>query len=333
MSLTSIFSLIKGRREPKISNADIARFAEEVVNLKHEAAADYLHQISLLDAQLYLFAIRNPDQGFLHTELHGSLAHGTATKSISKIDIAFYFKPNMSTLTEAELLDHVANCIASACPHIEPSQIEPNEHTVLIEGFISGQNVEVMPVILEAGAQGLGYHFAFGAMPIFTSTALHCQFLQKRKQRHDPHFSQVVRLVKWWVLERTLLDGEFGLGSFAAELIAAHLADHGVKFANYAAALEQFFSYIAKSELAERIAFADYYRPSKVVFAERNPIEILDPVNEMNNIAACYDDFQRMHFVAAAEEALEALGEARSATTREAALECWQSVLGPSFQG
>ena len=63
------------------------------------------------------------------------------------------------------------------------------------------------------------------------------------------------------------------------------------------------------------------------------PIEIFDPVNPTNNVAAMYDDGQRKKMVSAAQDALEAITEARFATTRGRAIECWQDVLGPSFRG
>ena len=60
---------------------------------------------------------------------------------------------------------------------------------------------------------------------------------------------------------------------------------------------------------------------------------VFDPVNEINNVAAVYDESHRQAIVAAAEEALEAISEARFATTRGRAIECWQDVLGASFGG
>ena len=46
-----------------------------------------------------------------------------------------------------------------------------------------------------------------------------------------------------------------------------------------------------------------------------------------------YDDAQRKKIVNAAQDALEAITEARFATTRGRAIECWQDILGPSFMG
>jgi len=88
-----------------------------------------------------------------------------------------------------------------------------------------------------------------------------------------------------------------------------------------------------KGQRPARIYFTDYYPASKLPAPTGKAIEVFDPVNETNNVAAIYDDNQRQKIVAAAQEALEAISEARFATTRGRAIECWQDVLGPSFRG
>jgi hypothetical protein len=117
------------------------------------------------------------------------------------------------------------------------------------------------------------------------------------------------------------------------ELIVAHLADGGLSMGDYPVALEKVFTYIVKSRLKTRIAFTDCYPASKLPAPTGKAIEIFDPVNETNNIASIYEDGHRQKIVAAAQDALEAIAEARFATTRGRAIECWQDVLGPSFRG
>jgi tRNA nucleotidyltransferase (CCA-adding enzyme) len=110
-------------------------------------------------------------------------------------------------------------------------------------------------------------------------------------------------------------------------------ADAGGNFSDYTIALEKVFSYIVKSRLKSRISFTDFYPASKLPAPTGKPVEVFDPVNEANNVAAVYDDSHRQKIVDAAQEALEAISEARFATTRGRAIECWQYVLGPSFRG
>ena len=116
-------------------------------------------------------------------------------------------------------------------------------------------------------------------------------------------------------------------------MIISHLVDNGVSMADYTIALEKVFAYIVKSRLKTRIYFTDYYPASKLPGPTGKAMEIFDPVNETNNVAAIYDDSDRQEIVTAAQDSLEAISEARFATTRGRAIECWQDVLGPSFQG
>ena len=98
-------------------------------------------------------------------------------------------------------------------------------------------------------------------------------------------------------------------------------------------ALEEFFAFVVKGGQASRIAFTDYYARAELPAPTGNTIEIFDPVNPKNNVTESYTVADRTSIEEAAHRALDALGEARYATTKADAVECWQDVLGPSFRG
>lgn len=50
------------------------------------------------------------------------------------------------------------------------------------------------------------------------------------------------------------------------EMVLAKLSDDGLNFSDYPEALQHFFTYLARSDLRERIAFQDYYPLSAVGF-------------------------------------------------------------------
>jgi hypothetical protein len=60
---------------------------------------------------------------------------------------------------------------------------------------------------------------------------------------------------------------------------------------------------------------------------------VLDPVNPQNNIAVRYDAIGRDRIVVAAQSAMDALTDARFATTKGRAVDDWQTILGPTFKG
>src|SRR5471030_1478990 len=319
---------------PQISHADIAAFADDCVNLKREDAKEYREQVGRLREKLDRYAADHPNHGLIKTLLSGSLAKGDALKTLNDIDVAFYVKAEQTPKAEVYLLEWLAKRLREAYPQMKPDQIKPNNHSVCIKFAVSGLNVDVVPVQYKGDPDDRGYLFALdGGEPVLTSIPLHLTFIRKRKAQQKTHFAQVIRLVKWWVRLQKSKDETFRLKSFMTEMIISHLADGGVSMADYTVALEKVFGYIVKSQLKARISFTDYYPASKLPGPTGKPMEVFDPVNETNNVAAVYDDTHRRKIVSAAQEALEAISEARFATTRGRAIECWQDVLGPSFRG
>jgi tRNA nucleotidyltransferase (CCA-adding enzyme) len=319
---------------PPITHADIANFAAESVNLRREDAEEYREQVRRLREKLDKYAADHPAYGLIKTLLSGSLAKGTSLKILNDIDVAFYVKAEKALRSESELLNWLAERLRDAYPQMKPDQIKPNKHSVCIQFAVSGLSVDVVPVQYKGDPDDRGYLFALdGGQPVLTSIPLHLAFVRKRKAHQKDHFAQVIRLVKWWVRLQKIKNDEFKLKSFMTEMIVSHLADNGVSMADYTVALERVFAYIVKSRLKTRVYFTDYYPASKLPGPTGKPIEIFDPVNETNNVAAIYDDNHRQKIVNAAQDALEAISEARFATTRGRAIECWQEVLGPSFRG
>lgn len=124
----------------------------------------------------------------------------------------------------------------------------------------------------------------------------------------------------------------FRFKSFMVELMLAHLCDKGQKFDDYVAALEAFFDYILDTEPKDRIAFTDFYPPSKLSASTGAVIEIFDPVNANNNVAQRDTETHRKLIVDAAEQAADAIAEAHYSDTKSRASTLWQTVLGLTFK-
>jgi len=89
----------------QICHTDIADFADDCVNLKREDAADYREQVRLLREKLDKYAADHPEHGLIKTLLSGSLAKGTALKTLNDIDVAFYVKAGKDLKAESDLLE------------------------------------------------------------------------------------------------------------------------------------------------------------------------------------------------------------------------------------
>ena len=217
---------------------------------------------------------------------------------------------------------------------MSPEQIEPQEYSVKVTFKGAGVDVDLVPVFYEGDPQDRGWLVSkrTGRL-LMTSIPMHLEFIRKRKAACPKHFAQVVRLLKWWSAEQKATDANFRFKSFMVELICAHLADGGLSMTEYPVAMEAFFNYVLTTGLKTRIAFSDYYRTSELPASSVDPIEIFDPVNPRNNVASQYTESDRRLIVIAAQDALDALNEARTAAVKPHAVEMWQVVLGKSFRG
>ena len=165
-----------------------------------------------------------------------------------------------------------------------------------------------------------------------TSIPLHLEFAKKRKLKRPSDFAQVVRLVKFWARRMKQEHEDFRFKSFMIEMILAKLCDDGTDFSDYPEALQSFFTYVAKSNMRERIVFEDYYKAS-TVGKLTDVVQIIDPINATNNVARLYSAENADAIVEAALDAGDAIDAALAAPTKQLTLQYWQKVFGPSFQG
>jgi tRNA nucleotidyltransferase (CCA-adding enzyme) len=318
-----------------VQHADVKSFAENKVNLKQEDAEEYRGQVRRLREKLGKFIDEHPDVGLVKMLLSGSLAKSTALKTLNDIDVAIYVDAGKAPQAESDLLDWLAEKLRKAYPQMAPSQISPGNHCVRISFSGSGLDVDVVPVYYEGDENDKGYLYSRDTGErVLTSIPMHVGFVKTRADRFPTHYRQLIRLAKWWSRYQKQGNDGFRCKSFLTEMLMAHVVDTeaGVTPSDYPSALEKYFAYIVKSQLKSQISFTDYYKKSAVPSRGSAPIEIIDPVNVDNNVARDYSEQDRRTLVDAAEEALDRISEARFATTKGRAEECWQDVLGPTFQ-
>lgn len=314
-----------------VDHADIVRFADERVNLKREDATEYREQVSRLRDRLEDYLKENPDFELRKMLLSGSLAKGTALKSINDIDVACYVSSEKAPAAIPDLIGFLAERLRKAFPNFKPEQVKPNEFSVTVTFATTGLRVDVVPILYGGDPAWRGYLVSQeNGERLLTSIPMHLQFTRKRKDANRTHFAQVVRLVKYWVTQRKLANSEFRLKSFMVELLVAHLADGGLALDDYPEALAEIFAFIARDRLRSVIAFADYYDPATCAATDQ-PIRMWDPVNCENNVAKLYTESQRTAVVDAALDAGDAVDAALRAPTKGDTLRYWRRLFGPAF--
>jgi hypothetical protein len=323
-----------------IGHADLAAYAAAKVNLPKSVVDDRRAQLDYLTRRLEHYIGEHPDYGLVKIRGSGSVTKGTALKGSSDADMAAYVRAAAVggvTAPESQLLGWLRDRLIEVYGDTKsPDDFQASDHAVGIVFHGSGLKVDVAPVIYEGDPDDRGYLVTGSGKRVLTSIRLHVEFIRRRKRDYGPGYAQLIRLIKAWVREQKRIDGAFRCKSFLVELLIAHLAQHGwagqpLALDDYPAALEQVFAYIARTRLAERIAFDDYYTASDLPGPTGEPMEVFDPVNPDNNIVGGYGPAEHDRLVAAAHDALDAIAEAEYADTKGRAIACWKRVFGPGF--
>ena len=316
-----------------IDHGDIVAFAQDKVNLPKDKADEYRAQVRRLREKLESYLNDHPDFSLKKMLLSGSLAKGTALRSLNDIDVACYISGADAPHEVSALLNYLAERLRKAFPNFNPDQVKPQTYSVTVSFRGSGLDVDVVPILYNGDPQWYGDLVSQDDGSFLkTSIPLHLEFTRSRKEAQETHFAQVARLVKFWVHNMKRQQDGFRFKSFMVEMILSHLCDQGLDFSDYPEALQHFFTYIARTNLRERIVFSDYYEPADAD-SFSDPVQIIDPVNPKNNVARLYTDAQADAIVSAALDAGDAIDAALAAPTKQETVYYWQKVFGPSFQG
>lgn len=316
-----------------ISHKEIARFADLKVNLPKDTANEYRSQVNRLRDKLESYLKEHPDFTLRKMLLSGSLAKGTALRSLNDIDVACYISGADAPNDIKALLDYLADRLRMAFPNFSPEQVQPQTYSVTVSFRGTGLDVDIVPVLYDGDLDWYGNLVSQedGSF-LMTNIPYHLEFIRKRKQKQQRHFAQVVRLTKFWAKRMKAERDSFRFKSFMIELIFAQLCDNGLDLSDYPEALQHFFTYIGRTNLHDRIAFSDYYNP-RSIGTSTHPVQIFDPVNKDNNVARLYHESNVDAILDSALDAGDAIDSALAAPTKSETIYYWQKVFGPSFEG
>jgi hypothetical protein len=316
--------------DSKISHSDLVSFGQERVNLPREQVVAYREQAGNLRDRLERHINLNPNYDLVKVRESGSLPKGTALRSSSDMDLAVYVKRAAAPERTPDLVGWMLGLLRGAYSFLDASQFSSDNTAVRISYRGSGIDVEMVPVLYDGDADDYGELILRTGKRVRTSIKKHIEFIRARKSRYPTHFAQVARFLKYW-REVQARSTNLPLTSFAMELLLAYAVDNGISPTNYPAALESFFAMIVKGGLRDRISFADNYAVSALPRARAGVVEIFDPVNAANNIAADWTETDRAAIIDVAHDALDDVTLARTAPSKEAALAYWRAMFGPEF--
>jgi Second Messenger Oligonucleotide or Dinucleotide Synthetase domain/tRNA nucleotidyltransferase, second domain len=256
----------------------------------------------------------------------GSFAKFTILRKTSDdnvdADVVFYVcGDGLDQETLGGLNDLIHQALTNAYPtkQVEDFEIQRRAATVTFVG--TGLSVDIVPVVEDPDRPGYGWQFdREDGSKLLTCAPCAIQFVRDRKNQ-DPDFRTLVRLAKRWRNHVELKR----LKSFVIELIMAHVLEVCGREGTIEQRFRNFLMYIAQSGLKEVIAF-----PENVGIISRftDPVVIIDPVCNSNNVASRLSEAERLEIVAAAQEAWETAHFA----SIEGDLDVWKEIFGRRFK-
>jgi tRNA nucleotidyltransferase (CCA-adding enzyme) len=309
-----------------LNNTEIRYYDSTVLRLPADKRKEYHEQVDRLVAELSRKLREQSDIKITKVVKAGSFAKYTILRKTSEdpvdVDVVFYISGrSVDRETLATLSQTIYDVLIKLYPNkaVEDFEIQRKAATVTFVG--SGLSVDIVPLIEDPTRPGYGWQFDIhDNTRVQTCAPCQIKFVRDRKDA-DGDFRTLVRLAKKWRNRIELKP----LKSFAIELIMAHILAKNGSAGSIEKRFRDFLLYIAQSGLKEVITFPENGNVS-AVFAD--PVVILDPVRNANNVASRISEDERREIVAAALDAWET---ANFASTEDD-IEIWKELFGPRFK-
>ncbi|WP_282351893.1 CBASS oligonucleotide cyclase [Pseudomonas sp. PS01303] len=307
-----------------LTNTQIKYYDSNVLRLPKDKRETYNAQVDRLIAALR-DSLKTQDKITVKRVVKaGSFAKHTILRKTSEdsvdVDVVFYISgEKVDEATFSSLSQKIYDALIKLYPtkSVEDFVIQRKAATVTFVG--TGLDVDIVPVIANPDKEGYGWQFdrVDGSK---TETCAPCQvkFVKDRKDE-DPDFRTLVRLAKRW---RTKT--ECPLKSFHIELIMAHVLEVNGKSGKLEKRFRDFLLYIAETGLKEVIKFPE----NGWVPHFSDPVVIIDPVCDTNNVASRITEDERKEIVRIADESWATAHFA----SEEDDFEIWKELFGRGFK-
>jgi hypothetical protein len=238
------------------------------------------------------------------------------------VDVVFYILGrSVDRETLESLSETIYNLLLTLYPNKSVEHFEIQRKAATVKFIGSGLSVDIVPVIENPNNPNYGWQYDIrDGTKIQTCAPCQIKFVRDRKNE-DGDFRTLVRLAKRWRNYAELKP----LKSFVIELLMAHVLAKNGKGGSIEMRFRNFLLYIAQSELKEVVTFPENGRTSQKF---SDPVIILDPVCDSNNVAGRITEKERQEIVDAANHAWEIANYA----SVENDLEIWKEIFGPKFK-
>ena len=313
-----------------LTDTQIKVFVSKVLKLPPGKRAEYLRQVDYL-IERFEKKVKEDESSFAVSKFRktGSLRKGTVLKPRDghgvDADIAVELDFPEEKRYDLDLLhDEIVELLVAVYPQKDPEDFKVQPRTLGIHFRESSLDVDLVPIIPVPDDPDYGWQpSSKGEALVKTSVPGQLAFIKNRNDA-DPRYRILVRLLKRWRNHQELDH----LRSFTIELLLAALQDQEGPAGRLEDGLIRFFRFIAQMELGEPISFPENGELNNL---PSDPVVILDPVNEENNVAARLTEEEQQEIVKVATTSWETLSAAQYLTGKGETVEYWREVFGRSF--
>lgn len=309
-----------------INNAQFRYYDSNVLRLPADKRKEYHEQVDRLIKELTKKVHNQTEIKITRVVKAGSFAKYTILRKTSEdpidVDVVFYISGrSVDKETLESLSETIYDLLIKLYPNKSVEHFEIQRKAATVKFIGSGLSVDIVPVIEDSTRPGYGWQYDIhDGTKIQTCAPCQIKFVRDRKNI-DSDFRTLVRLAKRW---RNYVELKL-LKSFVIELIVAHVLAMNGKDDSIEKRFRDFLLYIAQSELKEVI----YFPENGIVFPQfSDPVVILDPVCNSNNVASRIKESERLEIVRAANDAWEIANHA----SFEGEIEIWKELFGPRFK-
>jgi len=314
----------------QLTDTQINVFVAKVLKLPPGKRKEYLRQVDYL-IERFEKKVKEDESSFAVSKFRktGSLRKGTVLKPRDghgvDADIAVELDFPEEKRYDLDLLhDEIVNLLVAVYPQKDPEDFKVQPRTLGIHFRESGLDVDLVPIIPVPDNPDYGWQpSSNGEALVKTSVPGQLAFIKNRNDV-DPRYRTMVRLLRRWRNHQELDH----LRSFTIELLLAALQDDEGPAGRLEDGLIRFFRFVAQTELKEPISFPEN---GEVNGFPSDPVVMLDPVNENNNVAARLTEEEREEIVEVATIAWETLSTAQYLTGKGETVDYWREVFSRSF--
>lgn len=310
-----------------LTNTELLWYDSNVLRLPAEKRTEYHEQVDRLIKELRKHVESHAELTVTKVVKAGSFAKYTILRKTNDdpvdVDVVFYITgKDVDHKTFAELSETIYQLLIKIYPTKKVEDFEIQRRAAKVTFVGTGLAVDIVPVLQDAKRPDYGWQFDIqDGSKSETCAPCSIQFVANRKNA-DKHFRTLVRLAKRWKNHMK----PAGLKSFHIELIMARVLEMNGTGASIEQRFRDFLLYIAKSGLKERIDFVENRIGPKVAFSD--PVVIVDPVNNSNNVASRIEEEERLEIVRMANDSWETAHLASA----DDDLELWKEIFGQRFK-